>query len=353
MSQRLNAGGARADVLRQCFFSLHIGMSPFLIERFTLLHGGIQFGGQRMLNGLQLFCGFNVVVCQKSVLRQIGFKPNGIFQQIAADFGRGMSLCSPSQQVDIPKIKCGKPMMLSTTPQCAFAKIPALHSRSFRSAPLLLRQNTTFNGSIGIIFTQAIQTDELFPVGRLDRRILPPVIAHFIASAAQIFQEGCKVQRPPDDPVDVPTNLRPDGRLFLFCRLPFSATFSLASGLNHRQPIFAAQVIRYLLNLLKIGFHVAPQLPAVHEGYRIDGDMVMQMLPIQMGSNDHLESVSKQTLRELHTDLMGLFRRQFARFEGLDYVIALHTISFVIALLGSFHVQAGVFYTAAIQAALK
>ena len=79
MSQRLNAGGARADVLRQCFFSLHIGMSPFLIERFTLLHGGIQFSGQRMLNGLQLFCGFNVVVCQKSVLRQIGFKPNGIF----------------------------------------------------------------------------------------------------------------------------------------------------------------------------------------------------------------------------------------------------------------------------------
>ena len=34
-------------------------------------------------------------------------------------------------------------------------------------------------------------------------------------------------------------------------------------------------------------------------------------------------------------------------------MIALHTISFVIALLGSFHVQAGVNYTAAIQAALK
>ena len=54
-------------------------------------------------------------------------------------------------------------MMLSTTPQCAFAKIPALHSRSFRSAPLLLRQNTTFNGSIGSNFSPKLSTDELFP----------------------------------------------------------------------------------------------------------------------------------------------------------------------------------------------
>ena len=61
-----------------------------------------------MFNGLQLFCGFNVVVCQKSVLRQIGFKPNGIFQQVTADFGRGMSLCSPSQQVEHTENKVRK-----------------------------------------------------------------------------------------------------------------------------------------------------------------------------------------------------------------------------------------------------
>ena len=129
--------------------------------------------------------------------------------------------------------------------------------------------------------------------------------------------------------------------------------FSLALGLDHGQSIFPAQVIRYLLNLLKIGFHVAPQLPTVHEGYRIDSDMVVQMLPIQMGSNDHLEPLSKQPPCKLHTDGMSLLRRQFSGLKGLDDVIALHTISFVIALLGSFHVQAGVNYTAAIQAALK
>ena len=121
--------------------------------------------------------------------------------------------------------------------------------------------------AIGIVFTQAIQTDELFPVGRLDRRILPPVIAHFIASAAQIFQEGCEVQRPPNDPVDVPTNLLPNSRLFLFCRLPLCRNLPCLWAEVTGQPILAAQFIRYLLNLLKIGFHVAPQLPAVHEGY--------------------------------------------------------------------------------------
>ena len=98
------------------------------------------------------------------------------------------------------------------------------------------------------------------------------------------------------------TNLRPDGRLFRLFRLPFHVAFSLALGLDHGQSISPAQVIRYLLNLLKIGFHVAPQLPTVHEGYRIDSDMVVQMLPIQMGSNDHLELLSKQPPCKLHTD---------------------------------------------------
>lgn len=81
--------------------------------------------------------------------------------------------------------------------------------------------------------------------------------------------------------------------------------------------------------------------------------MVMQMLTIQVSSNDHLEPISEQPLCELDANLMGQFRCQFSGFEGLDDVITLYAVSFVIALFGSLHIPAGVFYAAAIQAALK
>ena len=148
-------------------------------------------------------------------------------------------------------------MIFGTAPQCTLAEITARCTRSFRSAPRLLCQDAPFNGSIGIIFAKTVQPNELFPVGRLDCRVLPPVIVHFIAGAAQIFQEGREVQRPYNDPVDVTADLRPDGRLLcLFC-LPFRVAFSLSLGLDHGQSIFPAQVIRYLLNLPEIGFHIA------------------------------------------------------------------------------------------------
>ena len=81
--------------------------------------------------------------------------------------------------------------------------------------------------------------------------------------------------------------------------------------------------------------------------------MIMQVLSIQMGSNDHLEPFSKQPPCKLHTDDMSLLRRQFSGLKRLDDMIALDPIPLIVAPLGSVHIPAGVFHATAIQAAFK
>lgn len=48
------------------------------------------------------------------------------------------------------------------------------------------------------------------------------------------------------------------------------------------------------LYLLKIGFHIATQLLSVQKGHRIDCYVVMQVVLIQMRTDDHLEPLTEQ-----------------------------------------------------------
>lgn len=54
-----------------------------------------------------------------------------------------------------------------------------------------------------------------------------------------------------------------------------------------------AQFIGNFLYLLKVGFHVAAQFLAVQKGHRIDCDVVMQVMFIQMGADDHLKTLTE------------------------------------------------------------
>lgn len=81
--------------------------------------------------------------------------------------------------------------------------------------------------------------------------------------------------------------------------------------------------------------------------------MVMQVVFIQMSTDDNLEPFPEQPLSELHANGVGLLRGQLTRFERLDDVIALYAARLVVAPLGALHVAAGVLYTAAIQTAFK
>ena len=74
----------------------------------------------------------------------------------------------------------------------------------------------------------------------------------------------------------------------------------------------------------------------------------MQMVFIQMRTDDHLEPLTEQPLGKLYANGVGLLRGQLTRFERLDDVIALYAARLVVAPLGALHIAAGVLYTAAI-----
>lgn len=114
-----------------------------------------------------------------------------------------------------------------------------------------------------------------------------------------------------------------------------------------------AQFVRNFLYLLKIGFHIATQLLSVQKGHRIDCYVVMQVVLIQMRTDDHLEPLTEQPPGKLHANGVGLLRGQLTRFERLDDVIALYAARLVVAPLGALHITAGVFHAAAIQTAFK
>lgn len=174
-----------------------------------------------------------------------------------------------------------------------------------------------------------------------------------ITGFPQTVQKGRKVEGASNDTVNIPANLLPDGRLFGLRRLPFLMAFSFAFRLDNGQTVFAAQIIGHFLNFVKIGFHIAPQFPAVQKGHRVDCNMVVQMMLIEVCSNDYLKPLSKQPPRKLHTDGVGLLGGNLAWLKRLDNVIALYTAGLVVAPFGALHIPGGVFNTFTVQTAFK
>lgn len=58
-------------------------------------------------------------------------------------------------------------------------------------------------------------------------------------------------------------------------------------------------------------------LPSIPEAYGIETEVIMQMVFIQMGGDDDLESVAPQLLGGLHTDSVAQLRCDLAWFEAL------------------------------------
>ena len=87
--------------------------------------------------------------------------------------------------------------------------------------------------------------------------MLSVAAADLIPGLSQFVQKGRKVERLPDYIINVPAYLLPDGRLFGLRRLPFLMAFSFAFRQNDGQTVFAAQVVRRLLDFFEVGFHIA------------------------------------------------------------------------------------------------
>lgn len=71
--------------------------------------------------------------------------------------------------------------------------------------------------------------------------------------------------------------------------------------------------------------------------------MIVQMVLIEVRSNDNLKPLSKQPPRKLHTDGVGLLRGNLTRLKGLNDVIALYAAGLVVAPFGALHIPVGIF----------
>ena len=104
-AELFDLGGARADLQRQHLFLFFIGVPPFFVECFSLLHGCIKLCGEQVLGGLQFRIGFNSVFCQKPVLRQIFSESYRVLQQIPTDLSGTASVGCTAQQINIVEIQ--------------------------------------------------------------------------------------------------------------------------------------------------------------------------------------------------------------------------------------------------------
>ena len=62
---------------------------------------------------------------------------------------------------------------------------------------------------------------------------------------------------------------------------------------------------------------------------RVPHQMVMVLIRVEMGADDHLISFRQQAAGKLQAQGVALLRRDFICLEGLDKVIALHAALFV------------------------
>lgn len=256
-TELFDLGGARADLQRQHLFLFFIGVPSFFVEWFSLKQRDFKLLYEGAFRVLQVCGGINMVFGQKPVLLQILLKLYRILQKIPADLFRSASLDCPAQQVNIVKIQCAEAVRFGVLLQAALADIAAWGRQLFRLAPAMLRQNALLNGGIGVVFAQTIQPDEALSVGRLDSGVFSVPGVNLITGFSQALQKGRKVERLTDQVVNIPAYLLPDGRLFGLRRLPFLMAFSFAFRQNDGQTVFAAQVVRHLLDFFEVGFHIA------------------------------------------------------------------------------------------------
>lgn len=84
-AERLDLGGARADLLRQHLFLRFIGVPSFFIKWYSLTQRNFKLLCEGVFRVLQVCVGVDMVFAQKTVLLQILLKPYRILQKIPAD----------------------------------------------------------------------------------------------------------------------------------------------------------------------------------------------------------------------------------------------------------------------------
>ena len=107
--------------------------------------------------------------------------------------------------------------------------------------------------------------------------------------------------------------------------------------LYHRQTVLPAQLVGCYPELSVLAAALFVFLP-VHIGYRIDDEVVVQIIRIHVCSNQHLKTPAPDFAGQRHADLMALLRGDFPLAEALVGVERHHAVCFTKAFLYSPHI---------------
>ena len=111
----------------------------------------------------------------------------------------------------------------------------------------------------------------------------------------------------------------PPGGLPFLLRLVFRIVLgpTLTGFQDHGEPVFQTDPVGHLPHPVEeCGVGMEPL--SIHEGHGVYHKMVVYMrFLVQMGGHQHLEAVAPEFIGKLHTDLMGLLRRDLSGGEGL------------------------------------
>ena len=123
------------------------------------------------------------------------------------------------------------------------------------------------------------------------------------------------------DSVDLLPYQPPHRGLAAFLGLPFAVVFAFALRVYHGQPMLLANSVRSSTDTLIVVFHGVPVHEAVYKGNAVENDVVVQMLFVQMCSNNDLITLPQKPLGKFHANSVGLLRCDLAGGKGLDNMI--------------------------------
>ena len=122
-----------------------------------------------------------------------------------------------------------------------------------------------------------------------------------------------------------------------FAHSGISCRFFYLGLLHHRQAVLPAQLVGCCPEL---GILAAALLVflAVHIRYRIDNEVVVRVIRIHMGSNQHLKSLVPDLAGQCHANFVALLRSNLPFAETLVGVERHHAVCFTKAFLYSPHI---------------
>ena len=342
--------------------AFYIVNTPFLSVKFAahedkLVHFGCGAGFERS----QILTGFNVVLPQKITLLQIAVKFEKLLTKQVVAAARAFSPIGFSQQGTVMVIKGHKAAHTLVTNRVKWRveRPVATADQKLRRHPslgllvklflillpllpghLLKLPIILADSSFFILRTQLFQADA-FGAARWNNGSVFVIwrsidlIAHILQFTKKSFVTRCNKECP----VCICLYQRPDGGLPLLCPFPIPIRKPMPIGFNDRELEFTAQFIGNLADSLIVTFEIISEHVAIRKADRIEYNMAMKMLLIQMSADGAFKSLCKKTAGKFTADLKALFWRHLFGGETLNNVIAEHTtvFRFLPSALGGLH----------------